>query len=289
MSTKGISKLTFIENEVREIRIAIGEDFDNCMERIQEGNNKFAILTHLNDKMLIPGFDITKYDFDIDRADDNSFDMSDAEIKARHGFVILPESKRVVNLLAAFSESERFQFPFQEISGWKPETKTMSSIIEHLSIADDSELGQSKFQAERDQINSKKLRTDQTALLTEKKVYPKGSCTNHPESTTHNTAGCFKGKKDSSQDITTGHSKDKDEVIPGKHKCKYCVVNHPRIHKTHPSDKCTKDPKSSQYNKPFNKKGADNNSSNTKYSALDAKIDKIALMLKNATTEDDST
>lgn len=293
MASKGISDISNVDLEVQSIVIEKGEDWDNFLERFQEGNAKLATLRHLRNQSLLPGFVLAKHKFNTEMVSDNCYDKTDAEILAIHKCVLIDESTRVTNLIKAISHSKRFEFVYNLLAGWKIADKTMRAVIEHIGLNDCSTLGQSLYQEELSEISAKKPK--HTALVTENKVFEEGSCEHHPKSTTHNTSMCRGG--DSSKQTpkpkkpySAGNKKyNSDEILPGPHKCKYCIVNHPRIHKTHPLIECTKDPKSSCYKKPFIKKGADDNTSNKKFSALDAKIDKIALMLKNATTEDDST
>lgn len=288
MASKGISDISNVELEVQSIVIEKGEDWDNLLERVQEGNAKLATLKHLNNQSLLPGFVLAKHKFNNEMVSDNSYDKTDSEIFAIHKCVLISESTRVTNLIKAISQSKRFEFVYNLLAGWKIEDKTMRAVIEHIGLNDCSTLGQSLFQDELNDLASKKSK--HTALVTENKVFDEGSCIHHPKSTTHNTAMCRGGDSTSNNNKKTQikSTYDKNEILPGNYKCKYCVVNHPRIHKTHPFDKCTKDPKSSEYNKPF-KKGTENNTSNKKFSAMDAKIDKIALMIQNATEKDDST
>jgi hypothetical protein len=240
MASKGLSSLTEVQDEIKLIKIEKGEDWNNLLERFQEANNKLAILTHLNNESLLPSFDLAQHKFNNEMADDNSFDKTDTEIIALHGSVLIRESTRVSNLLRSIANSDRFEFPYNEISGWKPEVKTMKKILEHLTNHDLSARGQKVFEEELASIRSsnnngnngpsnKKPKPDGTVLVTEQKVFSKGSCINHPDSTTHNTAGCMKGKPkpDPREDKNLmGKSWDKEEVLPGKHKCKYCIVHH---------------------------------------------------------------
>lgn len=289
MASKGLSTLTEVQDEIKTIKIEIGEDWNNLLERFQEANNKLAILTDLHNESLLPSFDLAKHKFNNEMSDDNSFDKTDTEITALHGSVLIREATRVSNLLRSIETSVRFEFPYNEISGWKLERKTMKKILEHLSVHDLSARGQKVFAEEIESIKNKKPKHDSTVLVTEKKVYPKGSCTNHPDSTTHTTADCLMGKKNPAieKEVPTKSIWDKEEILPGKFKCKYCAVHHLRIHKTHPTNECSKDPKSPCYGKPL--KGLKVKDAHTsKMSAFEKKIDKVISMITSATSTEEN-
>jgi hypothetical protein len=158
----------------------------------------------------------------------------------------------------------------------------MKGILEHLELADTSTKGQKAFADERALIKNKnKNNNEAISLITtgagaEKKVYPKGSCNNHPDSTTHDTSMCSLSK-DNNKDIK---STDADYVIPGIHKCAYCFKNHKRIHKTHPINRCVKDPKSDYFGKSISSTQKDKKSKND---SLNSKIDKLTALIASQT------
>jgi hypothetical protein len=128
----------------------------------------------------------------------------------------------------------------------------MVSLINLLMIRDESKPGQIDREAEVAHEKSNKLSKDETnsksAIIGKTppmKHFPPGSCTNHPDATTHTTEDCRGVGKSGNQKSGKSYPKKYE-----KRHCTYCEKNNkrnPKAQDTHNTEDCRMNP-----NKPAN-------------------------------------
>lgn len=153
--------------------------------------------------------------------------MTDSEIKSSGYQLLLTDSEKLNYMNSALGKCKDDQF-FSAIQQSAP-LKTLKDLVKFLQHQDRTVYGTARRRKYRDSQDETGGSTGAAANKTTV-TFPKGSCKNHPESTTHNTAGCRLTK-----------SKSSASTKPKKH-CTYCAGKdaHKHVQNTHNTHECTR-------------------------------------------------
>jgi hypothetical protein len=255
---KGSSDTSTFEATARDIRLKPGQNFLSHWIKLQSALKKWAMVLGLQrDKMAKTAVLVGEgplpapatINVNLLESIANSGDLSDSAILDLNFRLLIPENTRILILEESLRGNNRFQLEISLFYGQTAEKKTMASMLNLLSIRDESRPGQLAREAEVP-LNSKsaanKLNKDETdsksAIIGKTPTagkYPPGSCSNHPESTTHTTADCRGiGKNGNQQKSNNGDGKQK------KYEKRHCTIcekhnrKNPKAQDSHNTENC---------------------------------------------------
>jgi hypothetical protein len=262
---KGVSNIESFESDLKLVILEPGRDFTPHWVALQNSLKRLAMVSgimrdalhHQNkvDGIYIPFVPI----INTLEAIANSGVLSDREIEAIHGRVLIPETKRVQILEDSISaKTSRFAKQKESMYEMQVDERTIRTFLAKIILREESKPGQDHKLSETrgsNKLNKDESSNSKSAMISSNEnsktlsgKYPAGSCPNHPKSTTHTLAECnFKGdgKKtiDNSNKTSTDSKNDKSSKTKWVEKyCKHCAANKNlwKNRKTHTTEECSK-------------------------------------------------
>jgi hypothetical protein len=252
---KGSSDTSSFEASAREIRIKPGQNFLSHWIKIQSALKRWAMVLGLHrdkmqrgpiiplvdeDGLLLPAPVMHHPNVNTMESIANAGELSDYDIIMAGHRVLIPETTRILVLEDSLKGNDRFTLELSLFYGQTAGNMTMSSLVNLLTIRDESKPGQLAREAEKPIEKSvNKLNKDETggksAILGKTPPagkFPKGSCINHPDCTTHTTEDCRAG---ASKD---GKKYEKKYVKKHCTTCQKHNKKNPKAQDTHDTSEC---------------------------------------------------
>jgi hypothetical protein len=270
---KGIADIIKFENAARSIKFKKGDEVSVHINKVQEALQRWAIVKDLEQQSKERGAGVLiKYSINVETANANAYDASDEYLREKKIKIIIDESTRFDIYEKSFQDSTRFQHVLDEYSTLPSHQKSVSNFLQKIYNFDVSRSGQDKFAAElseikdneesNDQHQNKKVKT--SANITKNndnksddkkgknKVYPKGSCKNHPNATSHTTANCLKKNSDKPENNSNKKNSNSNSFssdFDDTKSCSYCRANpkFERFSHNHTRRQCRLDPRGPSY------------------------------------------
>lgn len=216
--SQSIASTQVFENRAKELRLEVGQTITEFTHELKQRLYDKALIVALHkDKSKVP---------DNYMLESNCWDLTDAAITARKHPVLISHHERLNTLIDAVSREPngKYEHVISYFEGLDEQQQTMTTLLKNLRSA---ELRSN--QREERKARQSNLAFQSTHSNSKPGSYPKGSCRNHPDSTSHTTAQCRgTGKPQSSK---------KKVRRNGKH-CKHCETHKPSVQNTHNTSEC---------------------------------------------------
>jgi hypothetical protein len=251
------------ERIAKSIRIEPGQDFQAHWINLQLAIKNWAMVIGMEiedreEEPVVPIGPVVdpllNQNLNIPEAIANAGDSSDGELKTAGYRILIHETTRIHVLIKSLSVSGRFTECVNDFYKLLKPSRSLKALIAIINLKEDSIPGQTALRNEITNLNklnkdessnNKKALVNETSQSTKTQgLYPIGSCQYHPNSNTHNTAMCSKGKLQ--QTDSRNHSSNEsnkrvyDRPFEERH-CTYCQEWNPmrKVQYSHITKNCT--------------------------------------------------
>jgi hypothetical protein len=256
---KGVSNIESFEQAVVNVILQPGKDFSTHWLLLQDALKRLAMVSGVQRDGLyhpaIIGMIVPVPKINLLEAIANSGELSDQEIETVYGRVLIPETRRIQILETSVTTGiTRFAKAKEDMYELPVEQRTIRTFLEKLNRRETSKPGQEH--KENEVKSSNRLTKDESSnsktAMTAKEnpssgKYPKGTCPNHPDSTTHTLAECKfkKASNGSSNSNPKNEKQSSDNKNPTQKRkwiekfCTYCDKNNWKNRESHDTSECT--------------------------------------------------